>query len=162
MQLNSKIQHYIYWLTFLVINFLSLNFKLGKLDFVEYKYDQQFAFEVLNNCRNGKIFNYIDSSAGIPAGPFLYLYECIGGISGITTYKNLLIFEILISHILLIVLFFLLSKQINAHSNLLIFSFLALNPYLVVIGRNPGITAHYELFTVLIGKIVFTLGLYLL
>ena len=149
MQLNSKIQHYIYWLTFLVINFLSLNFKLGKLEFVEYKYDQQFAFEVLNNCRNGKIFNYIESSAGVPAGPFLYLYECIGGLSGITTYKNLLIFEILISHILLLVLFFLLSKKINTHSNLLIFSFLALNPYLVVIGRNPGITAHYELFTVL-------------
>ena len=94
MQLNSKIQDYIYWLTFLVINFLSLNFKLGKLDFVEYKYDQKFAFEVLNNCRNGKLFNYIDSSAGIPAGPFLYLYECIGGISGITTYKSLLVFEI--------------------------------------------------------------------
>ncbi len=149
MQLNSKIQDYIYWLTFLVINFLSLNFKLGKLDFVEYKYDQKFAFEVLNNCRNGKLFNYIDSSAGIPAGPFLYLYECIGGISGITTYKSLLVFEIVISHILLLVLFFLLSKQINTHSNLLIFSFLALNPYLIVIGRNPGITAHYELFTIL-------------
>ncbi len=149
LQLNSKIQHYFYWLTFLAINFLSLNFKLQKLDFVEYKYDQRFAFEVLNNCRNGKIFNYIDSSAGIPAGPFLYLYECIGGISGITTYKSLLIFEIVISHIILLILFFLLRKQVNIHSNLLIFSFLALNPYLIVIGRNPGVTAHYELFTVL-------------
>jgi hypothetical protein len=149
LQLHSKLQRYIYWLTFLVINFLSLNFKLGKLDFVEYKYDQQFAFEVLNNCRNGKIFNYIDSSAGIPAGPFLYLYECIGGISGITTYKSLLVFEIVISHIILLILFFLLRKQVNVHSNLLIFSFLALNPYLIVIGRNPGVTAHYELFTIL-------------
>ena len=149
LQLNSKLQKYTYWLIFSGINLTSLYFKLGDLDFVEYKYDQQFAFEVLNNCRNGKIFNYIDSSAGIPAGPFLYLYECIGGVSGITSYKNLLIFEILISHILIIILFLILSKQINPLSNLLILSFLFLNPYLVVIGRNPGITAHYELFTVL-------------
>ena len=149
LQLSSNLQKYIYWLTFAGINLTSLYFKLGDLDFVEYKYDQQFAFEVLNNCRNGKIFNYIDSSAGIPAGPFLYLYECIGGVSGITSYKNLLIFEILISHILIILLFLILSKQINPLSNLLILSFLSLNPYLIVIGRNPGVTAHYELFTVL-------------
>ena len=149
LQLNSKPQKYTYWLTFTGINLTSLYFKLGDLDFVEYKYDQQFAFEVLNNCRNGKIFNYIDSSAGIPAGPLLYLYECIGGVSGITSYKNLLIFEILISHILIILLFLILSKQINPLSNLLILSFLYLNPYLIVIGRNPGVTAHYELFTVL-------------
>ena len=149
LQLNFKIQKYTYWLTFLGINLTSLYFKLGNLDFVEYKYDQQFAFEVLNNCRDGKIFNYIDSSAGVPAGPLLYLYECVGGLLGITSYKNLLIFEILISHILIICLFIILSKQINPFSNLLILSFLSLNPYLIVIGRNPGVTAHYELFTVL-------------
>ena len=149
LQLNFKIQKYTYWLTFLGINLTSLYFKLGNLDFVEYKYDQQFAFEVLNNCRDGKIFNYIDSSAGVPAGPLLYLYECVGGLLGITSYKNLLIFEILISHILIILLFLILSKQINPLSNLLILSFLYLNPYLIVIGRNPGVTAHYELFTVL-------------
>ena len=149
MQLNFKLQKYTYWLTFTGINLTSLYFKLGDLDFVEYKYDQQFAFNVLNNCRNGKIFNYIDSSAGVPAGPLLYLYECVGGIFGITSYKNLLIFEILISHFLLLVLFYFLNSKVNNYSNLLIFSFLALNPYLIVIGRNPGVTAHYELFTVL-------------
>ena len=149
LQLNFKLQKYTYWLTFTGINLTSLYFKLGDLDFVEYKYDQQFAFNVLNNCRNGKIFNYIDSSAGVPAGPLLYLYECVGGIFGITSYKNLLIFEILISHFLLLVLFYFLNSKVNNYSNLLIFSFLALNPYLIVIGRNPGVTAHYELFTVL-------------
>ena len=149
LQLNFKLQKYTYWLTFTGINITSLYFKLGDLDFVEYKYDQQFAFNVLNNCRNGKIFNYIDSSAGVPAGPLLYLYECVGGIFGITSYKNLLIFEILISHFLLLVLFYFLNSKVNNYSNLLIFSFLALNPYLIVIGRNPGVTAHYELFTVL-------------
>ena len=149
LQLNFKLQKYTYWLTFTGINLTSLYFKLGDLDFVEYKYDQQFAFNVLNNCRNGEIFNYIDSSAGVPAGPLLYLYECVGGIFGITSYKNLLIFEILISHFLLLVLFYFLNSQVNNYSNLLIFSFLALNPYLIVIGRNPGVTAHYELFTVL-------------
>ena len=149
LQLNFKPQKYTYWLTFTGINLTSLYFKLGDLDFVEYKYDQQFAFNVLNNCRNGEIFNYIDSSAGVPAGPLLYLYECVGGIFGITSYKNLLIFEILISHFLLLVLFYFLNSKVNNYSNLLIFSFLALNPYLIVIGRNPGVTAHYELFTVL-------------
>ena len=149
LQLNFKLQKYTYWLTFTGINLTSLYFKLGDLDFVEYKYDQQFAFNVLNNCRNGKIFNYIDSSAGVPAGPLLYLYECVGGIFGITSYKNLLIFEILISHFLLLVLFYFLNSKVNNYSKLLIFSFLALNPYLIVIGRNPGVTAHYELFTVL-------------
>ena len=149
LQLNFKLEKYTYWLTFTGINLTSLYFKLGDLDFVEYKYDQQFAFNVLNNCRNGEIFNYIDSSAGVPAGPLLYLYECVGGIFGITSYKNLLIFEILISHFLLLVLFYFLNSKVNNYSNLLIFSFLALNPYLVVIGRNPGVTAHYELFTVL-------------
>jgi len=149
LQLNFKLQKYTYWLTFTGINLTSLYFKLGDLDFVEYKYDQQFAFNVLNNCRNGEIFNYIDSSAGVPAGPLLYLYECVGGIFGITSYKNLLIFEILISHFLLLVLFYFLNSKVNNYSNLLIFSFLALNPYLIVIGRNPGVTAHYELFTVL-------------
>ena len=149
LQLNFKLEKYTYWLTFTGINLTSLYFKLGDLDFVEYKYDQQFAFNVLNNCRNREIFNYIDSSAGVPAGPLLYLYECVGGIFGITSYKNLLIFEILISHFLLLVLFYFLNSKVNNYSNLLIFSFLALNPYLVVIGRNPGVTAHYELFTVL-------------
>ena len=149
LQLNFKLEKYTYWLAFTGINLTSLYFKLGDLDFVEYKYDQQFAFNVLNNCRNGEIFNYIDSSAGVPAGPLLYLYECVGGIFGITSYKNLLIFEILISHFLLLVLFYFLNSKVNNYSNLLIFSFLALNPYLVVIGRNPGVTAHYELFTVL-------------
>jgi len=149
LQLNFKLEKNTYWLTFTGINLTSLYFKLGDLDFVEYKYDQQFAFNVLNNCRNGEIFNYIDSSAGVPAGPLLYLYECVGGIFGITSYKNLLIFEILISHFLLLVLFYFLNSKVNNYSNLLIFSFLALNPYLVVIGRNPGVTAHYELFTVL-------------
>ena len=149
LQLNFKLEKYTYWLTFTGINLTSLYFKLGDLDFVEYKYDQQFAFNVLNNCRNGEIFNYIDSSAGVPAGPLLYLYECVGGIFGITSYKNLLIFEILISHFLLLVLFYFLNSKVNNYSNLLIFSFLALNPYLIVIGRNPGVTAHYELFTVL-------------
>ena len=149
LQLNFKLEKYTYWLTFTGINLTSLYFKLGDLDFVEYKYDQQFAFNVLNNCRNGEIFNYIDSSAGVPAGPLLYLYECVGGIFGITSYKNLLIFEILISHFLLLVLFYFLNSKVNNYSNLLIFSFLALNPYLIVISRNPGVTAHYELFTVL-------------
>ncbi len=44
LQLSSNLQKYIYWLTFAGINLTSLYFKLGDLDFVEYKYDQQFAF----------------------------------------------------------------------------------------------------------------------
>ena len=92
LQIKTKLENYIYWFTFLVLNVLSLFYKLTKLDFVEYKYDQQFAFSVVKNCQNGELFNYIQNSAGVPAGPLIYLYECVGGIVGISNYESLLIF----------------------------------------------------------------------
>ena len=149
MQLKTKLQKYIYWFTFLAINFLSLLFKIRKLNFVEYKYDQQFAFNVVSNCQNGEIFNYIQNSAGVPAGPLIYLYECVGGLVGISNYQSLLIFEILISQLLLIFLFYSLKNYLNPYSNLSVFLAICLNPFLVLWTRNPGITAHFELFAVL-------------
>ena len=149
MQRKTKLHKYIYWFTFLAINFLSLLFKIRKLNFVEYKYDQQFAFNVVSNCQNGEIFNYIQNSAGVPAGPLIYLYECVGGLVGISNYQSLLIFEILISQLLLIFLFYSLKNYLNPYSNLLVFLAICLNPFLVLWTRNPGITAHFELFAVL-------------
>ena len=124
-------------------------FKIRKLNFVEYKYDQQFAFNVVSNCQNGEIFNYIQNSAGVPAGPLIYLYECVGGLVGISNYQSLLIFEILISQLLLIFLFYSLKNYLNPYSNLSVFLAICLNPFLVLWTRNPGITAHFELFAVL-------------
>ena len=149
MQIKTKLENYIYWFTFLVLNVLSLFYKLTKLDFVEYKYDQQFAFSVVKNCQNGELFNYIQNSAGVPAGPLIYLYECVGGIVGISNYESLLIFEILISQLLLIFLFYSLKNYLNPYNNLLVFLAVCLNPFLILSTRNPGVTAHFELFAVL-------------
>ena len=132
MQIKTKLENYIYWFTFLVLNVLSLFYKLTKLDFVEYKYDQQFAFSVVKNCQNGELFNYIQNSAGVPAGPLIYLYECVGGIVGITNYESLLIFEILISQLLLIFLFYSLKNYLNPYNNLLVFLAVCLNPFLIL------------------------------
>ena len=149
MQLKTKLEKYIYWFTFLVLNFLTLLFKIGKIDLVEYKYDQQFAFNVVTNCKNGEIFNYIQNSAGVPAGPLIYLYECIGGIVGIRSYLSILTFEIIVSHLLLLLLFIILKDYLNPYNNLLIFMAIFLNPFLILYTRNPGVTAHFELFAVL-------------
>lgn len=149
LQIKTKLENYIYWFTFLVLNVLSLFYKLTKLDFVEYKYDQQFAFSVVKNCQNGELFNYIQNSAGVPAGPLIYLYECVGGIVGISNYESLLIFEILISQLLLIFLFYSLKNYLNPYNNLLVFLAVCLNPFLILSTRNPGVTAHFELFAVL-------------
>lgn len=149
MQLKTKIEQYIYWLIFTLLNLLSLFFKLRNLDFVEYKYDQQFAYSVVDNCKNGEIFNYIQNSAGVPTGPLIYLYECIGGLFRVSSYQLLLIFEIMISHLLLMFLFFHLQKFLKPYNNLLLFLTICLNPFLIIMTRNPGVTAHFELFTVL-------------
>ncbi len=149
MQLKTKLEKYIYWFTFLITNFLTLFFKIGNLDLVEYKYDQQFAFNVVNNCKNGEIFNYIQNSAGVPAGPLIYLFECVGGLVGIKSYSSILTFEIIVSHLFLLLLFIILKNYLNPYNNLLIFMAVLLNPFLVLYTRNPGVTAHFELFAVL-------------
>ena len=149
LQLKTRLEKYIYWFTFLITNFLTLFFKIGKLDLVEYKYDQQFAFNVVNNCKNGEVFNYIQNSAGVPAGPLIYLYECVGGVVGIKSYLSILTFEIIVSHLFLLLLFIILKNYLNPYNNLLIFMAILLNPFLVLYTRNPGVTAHFELFGVL-------------
>ena len=40
LQLKQNLEKYIFWILFTSVNLVSLLFKLGKLDIVEYKYDQ--------------------------------------------------------------------------------------------------------------------------
>ena len=57
LQLKTKFKKYLYWLTLLGINFISLFFKLKDINFVEYKYDQYFADNVIQNCKI-KLLNF--------------------------------------------------------------------------------------------------------
>ena len=78
---------------------VSSYFKLNNLSIIEYKFDQQFGFNVLKSCKDGNYFSYIDGSSGLPQGLLHYLFECIGGVFGISDYVNLVRFEIIISQI---------------------------------------------------------------
>jgi hypothetical protein len=67
----------------------------------------------------------------------------------VKSYSSILTFEIIVSHLFLLLLFIILKNYLNPYNNLLIFMAVLLNPFLVLYTRNPGVTAHFELFAVL-------------
>lgn len=125
---------------------VSSYFKLNNLSIIEYKFDQQFGFNVLKSCKDGNYFSYIDGSSGLPQGLLHYLFECIGGIFGISDYVNLVRFEIIISQISLFFIYILLSKHIGKFISLCSMSLVLLNPYLIIATRNISSAEHYELY----------------
>ena len=92
---------------YLSIFSISLYQKIRNIEFVEYKYDQYFGDNVIQNC-DIKLLNfskleflYIRSSSGVPQGPFHFSLECIAGILGVNDFTGYLqikiIFVILIA-----------------------------------------------------------------
>ena len=125
---------------------LSFYLGLNKLNLVEYKYDQQFGFNVLKNCSEYNFFSYIKGSTGIPQGALHYIVECLGGILGINNFINLVKFEIFISQLSLFFIYLLLSKNFNKFIGLSSISLVLLNPYLIIATRNISSAEHFEFF----------------
>ena len=95
---------------YLSIFFISLYQKIRNIAFVEYKYDQYFGDNVIQNC-NIKLLNfsnleflYIRSSSGVPQGPFHLSLECIAGILGVNDFTGYLQIKIIFSQILIFII----------------------------------------------------------
>ena len=125
------------------------------IEFVEYKYDQYFGENVIQNC-NIKLLNFsnleflfIRSSSGVPQGPFHFSLECISGILGINNYIDFLRIKIVFSQIIIFITIYLLRNYL---SELELFTFLLLilfNPYLIISTRNTSIIYGYEFLLVI-------------
>ena len=131
--------------TILLIVFLTSSFlKLTKLNNVEYKYDQQFSFNVVQNCKIENLlsrnldFLFINSSSGIPQGPLHYKIECISGLLGVSNYISFLQIKIIASQIMLIFVYLIIRKCIAKDVALALITFLFLNPYLIISSRNSS------------------------
>ena len=145
---NNKIFLYI------SVFFVSLYQKIRNIEFVEYKYDQYFGDNVIQNC-NIKLLNfsnleflYIRSSSGVPQGPFHFTLECFAGILGVNDYIEFLRIKIIFSQIIIFIIIYLLQDYL---SELEIFSLLLLilfNPYLIVSSRNTSVVYGYEILLV--------------
>lgn len=131
---------------FLIAFILSTYFKLNNLSNIEYKFDQQFGFNVLKNCSNGEFFSYIDGSTGLPQGLLHYFFECLGGVLGISSYLNLVRFEIILSQISLLLIYLLLAKNFSYLVAGACVSLVLLNPYLIIASRNISSAEHYEMY----------------
>ena len=140
---------------YLSIFFISLYQKMRNIEFVEYKYDQYFGENVIQNC-NIKLLNFsnleflfIRSSSGVPQGPFHFSLECISGILGIDNYIEFLKIKIIFSQIIIFITIYLLKNYL---SELEMFTFLLLilfNPYLIISSRNTSIIYGYEFLLVI-------------
>ena len=136
--------------------FLSSSFlKLTKLKNVEYKYDQQFSFNVVQNCKienllSGNLdFLYINSSSGIPQGPLHYKIECISGLLGVSNYITFLQIKIIASQIILVLVYKILKNSVPQNVALSVITFLFLNPYLIISSRNISSVYNYEFFMII-------------
>ena len=149
---NSKWLENIILLTlFLTSTFL----KLTKLNNVEYKYDQQFSFNVLQNCKvenliGGNLdFLFISSSSGIPQGPLHYKIECISGLMGVSSYITFLQIKIIASQIILVFVYRIIKNNVSKNVALSVITFLFLNPYLIISSRNISSVYNHEFFMII-------------
>ena len=140
---------------YLSIFCLSLYQKIRNIEFVEYKYDQYFGENVIQNCNNKLLdfsnleFLFIRSSSGVPQGPFHFSLECVSGILGINNYIDFLRIKIVFSQIIIFIAIYLLRNYL---SELELFTFLLLilfNPYLIISARNTSIIYGYEFLLVI-------------
>ena len=140
---------------YLSIFCVSLYQKIRKIEFVEFKYDQYFGKNVIQNCNikfldfSNLEFLYIRSSSGIPQGPFHFTQECLAGMLGINDYIVFLRIKIIFSQIIIFIAIYLLQNYL---SELELFTFLLLilfNPYLIISARNTSVVYGYEILLVL-------------
>ena len=136
--------------------FLTSTFlKLTKLNNVEYKYDQQFSFNVLQNCKvenllGGNLdFLFISSSSGIPQGPLHYKIECISGLMGVSSYITFLQIKIIASQIILVLVYRIVKNNVSKNVALSVITFLFLNPYLIISSRNISSVYNHEFFMII-------------
>jgi len=138
----------------LIVFFTSSFLKLTKINNVEYKYDQQFSFNVLQNCKIENLlsrnldFLFVNSSSGIPQGPLHYKIECISGLLGVSNYITFLQIKIIASQIMIIFIYLIIRKSIAKNVAIAVITFLFLNPYLIISSRNISSVYNYEFFII--------------
>ena len=129
--------------------------KIRNIEFVEYKYDQYFGDNVIQNCNINLLnfsnldFLYIRSSSGVPQGPFHFALECFSGILGINDYTAFLRIKIIISQIIIFIAIYLLRNYLSELEIFTILLLILFNPYLVISSRNTSIVYGYEFLLVL-------------
>ena len=133
---------------------VSLYQKIRNIEFVEYKYDQYFADNVIQNCNINLLnfsnleFLYIRSSSGIPQGPFHFSLECIAGILGVNDYTVFLRLKIVISQIIIFIIIYLLKDYLSEYEIFTLILLILFNPYLIISSRNTSIAYGYEVLLV--------------
>ena len=129
---------------------VSLYQKIRNIEFVEYKYDQYFADNVIQNCNINLLnfsnleFLYIRSSSGIPQGPFHFSLECIAGVLGVNDYTVFLRLKIVISQIIIFIIIYLLKDYLSEYEIFTLLLLILFNPYLIISSRNTSIAYGYE------------------
>ncbi len=139
---------------YLSIFSISLYQKIRNIEFVEYKYDQYFGDNVIQNC-NIKLLNfsnleflYIRSSSGVPQGPFHFSLECIAGILGVNDFTGYLQIKIIFSQILIFIIIYLLQDYLSEFEIFTLLLLILFNPYLIISSRNTSIAYGYEVLLV--------------
>ena len=139
---------------YLSIFSISLYQKIRNIEFVEYKYDQYFGDNVIQNC-DIKLLNfsnleflYIRSSSGVPQGPFHFSLECIAGILGVNDFTGYLQIKIIFSQILIFIIIYLLQDYLSEFEIFTILLLILFNPYLIISSRNTSIAYGYEVLLV--------------
>ena len=133
---------------------VSLYQKIRNIEFVEYKYDQYFADNVIQNCNINLLnfsnleFLYIRSSSGIPQGPFHFSLECIAGILGVNDYTVFLRLKIVFSQIIIFIIIYLLKDYLSEYEIFTLLLLILFNPYLIISSRNTSIAYGYEVLLV--------------
>ena len=133
---------------------VSLYQKIRNIEFVEYKYDQYFADNVIQNCNINLLnfsnleFLYIRSSSGIPQGPFHFSLECIAGILGVNDYTVFLRLKIVFSQIIIFIIIYLLKDYLSEYEIFTLLLLILFNPYLIISSRNTNIAYGYEVLLV--------------
>ena len=133
---------------------VSLYQKIRNIEFVEYKYDQYFADNVIQNCNINLLsfsnleFLYIRSSSGIPQGPFHFSLECIAGILGVNDYTVFLRLKIVFSQIIFFIIIYLLKDYLSEYEIFTLLLLILFNPYLIISSRNTSIAYGYEVLLV--------------
>mgnify|MGYP001177088517 CR=1 FL=1 len=150
MGFKQKLLNKNYSVLVLLIFLISLFQKSRLITFVEYKYDQAFASNVLRSCSITKILNldfdflFIKSSVGIPQGPFHYTLECLSGIIGINNYIEFLRFKIIFLQILIFAIFYIIKNSFSAKQSVSFLILILFNPYLIISSRNISSVYNYE------------------
>lgn len=136
----------------------SLYLKLNKLYLVEFKYDQQFGLSVLKSCSENNYFSYIKGSTGLPQGAFHYIFECLGGILGVESYIEIVIFDIILSQISLFFIYKIIAKNVSEITAVSSISLVLFNPYLIISARNISSAQHFEFFFLIYLYLFFNLN----